>query len=275
MKRIKRYWNAVTQIAREHSEYRVQIGQLAWVDIIKTYRGSALGWMWAVIKPSVTIFVFWFAFSVGLRQGDPIQGYPFFLWLIAGLVPWFFMSEMITQGSKSLIRYNYLVTKIKFPVSTIPTFVSLSHFYVHLALVGFVTFLFVLFGFPLDIYYLQLPFYLVMNLLFFAAWALFSSPLTAVSKDFANVVTSFVTAVFWMSGILWDVNNIEQPVLRRVLMFNPVTFMATGYRNVFVYKQWFWEDGFALFAFGTMLITMLLLALYTYQKLRRDIADVL
>jgi hypothetical protein len=44
---------------------------------------------------------------------------------------------------------------------------------------------------------------------------------------------------------------------------------------VFVYKQWFWEDGFALFAFGTMLITMLLLALYTYQKLRRDIADVL
>jgi ABC-type polysaccharide/polyol phosphate export permease len=114
-----------------------------------------------------------------------------------------------------------------------------------------------------------------MNLLFFAAWALFSSPLTAVSKDFANVVTSFVTAVFWMSGILWDVNNIEQPVLRRVLMFNPVTFMATGYRNVFVYKQWFWEDGFALFAFGTMLITMLLLALYTYQKLRRDIADVL
>lgn len=273
--RIRRYWGALGQIVREHRDYRVQIFQLARADIVKTYRGSALGWLWAVIKPSVTIFVFWFAFTIGLRAGGRVNGYPFFLWLLAGFVPWFYMSEMITQGSKSLNRYNYLVTKIKFPVSTIPTFVSLSKLYVHLALMGIVVLFFLLFGYRIDIYYLQLPIYLFLNFFFFTLWALFSAPLSAVSKDFANVVTSFVTAIFWMSGIMWDVNKIHIPWIKTVLLFNPVTFIATGYRNVFVYKKWFWEDTFALSAFAIMLLGMFLLSLYTYQKLRRDIADVL
>ena len=54
---------------------------------------------WAFIKPMVTIFVYWFAFSYGIRSGGDVDGYPFFLWLIAGFVPWFYMSEMITQGA--------------------------------------------------------------------------------------------------------------------------------------------------------------------------------
>ena len=126
----------------------LQILQLAQADLIKTYRGSALGWMWAIIKPSVTIFVYWFAFSFGLRAASSVNGFPFFLWLIAGIVPWFYMSEMLTQGSQTLKRYNYLVTKIKFPVSTISTFVSLSKLYVHFALLAVVVMIFVLVGLP-------------------------------------------------------------------------------------------------------------------------------
>jgi teichoic acid transport system permease protein len=273
--RFKRYYGALTQIFREHRDYRIQVFQLARADIVKTYRGSALGWLWAVIKPTVTIFVFWFAFTVGLRSGGDVSGYPFFLWLLAGFIPWFYMSEMITQGSKCLSRYSYLVTKIKFPVSTIPTFVSISKFYVHMALLSLVVAFFLLFGYQIDIYYLQLPIYMFLNFLFFTLWALFSAPLAAVSKDFAEVIASFVTAIFWMSGIMWDVNKISIPWIKTILLFNPVTFIATGYRNVFVYKQWFWEDTFALGAFAIMLTGMFLLALYTYQKLRRDIADVL
>jgi len=75
-------------IIKDHITYRKQIFKLAKADLIKTYRGSALGWAWALIKPVVTIFVFWFAFSFGLRQGGDVDGFPFFLWLIAGFVPW-------------------------------------------------------------------------------------------------------------------------------------------------------------------------------------------
>jgi ABC-type polysaccharide/polyol phosphate export permease len=104
---------------------------------------------------------------------------------------------------------------------------------------------------------------------------MFASLLSAMSKDFANVVNSFVTAIFWVSGIMWDVNLIDNPVLSKVLAFNPVTFLATGYRNVFIYKRWFYEDTFALAAFLIMLVGMFGLALFTFHRLRRDIADVL
>lgn len=270
-----RLWKTVRQIVSEHSDYRVQIFQLAAADIIKTYRGSALGWAWAIIKPSVTIFVYWFAFAIGLRAAKTVNGYPFFLWLIAGIVPWFYISEMLTQGSKTLSKYNYLVTKIKFPVSTISTFVSLSKLYVHMALVAVVILIFLVFGYPIDIYYIQLPLYMGLMYVFFTAWSLFAAPLSAVSKDFANVVSSLVMAIFWMSGIMWDAHKIHIVWLRRFLLLNPVTFVANGYRNVFIYKKWFFEDGYASVGFAFVLLAMLTLSIYTYHRLRRDIADVL
>jgi len=206
--KFRLYWDMVLEIIDEHRQYRVQIFQLAAADIVKTYRGSALGWLWAVIKPTITIFVYWFAFSVGLRASRDVNGYPFFLWLLSGIIPWFYISEMLTQGSKTMSKYSYLVTKIKYPVSTISTFVSLSKLYVHMALVAVVMVIFVAFGNPIDIYFLQLPLYMALLFVFFTLWSLFAAPLSAISKDFANVVTSFVTAIFWMSGIMWDVNTI-------------------------------------------------------------------
>jgi teichoic acid transport system permease protein len=274
-KSFTRLLGTAALIVREHMEYRIQIFQLAAADIVKTYRGSALGWTWAIIKPSVTIFVYWFAFAIGLRQSRTIEGHSFFLWLLAGIVPWFYMSEMLTQGSQTLKRYSYLVNKIKFPVSTISTFVSISKLYVHMALLGVVVVIFVASGFPIDIYFIQLPLYIGLMFAFFSAWSLFASPLSAVSKDFANVVSSLVIAIFWMSGIMWDANQIEQVWLRRLLAFNPVTYFANGYRNVFIYKRWFFEDQFATFAFALVLFGMVSLSVYTYHRLRRDIADVL
>lgn len=273
--RVRRYGGTLIGVVDEHEQYWRQIFQLAAADLVKTYRGSALGWLWAVIKPSVTIFVYWFAFAIGLRASSSVAGFPFSLWLIAGIVPWFYVSEMLTQGTTTLKRYSYLVTKIKFPVSTISTFVSLSKLYVHIALTAIVIVIFIVFGYPIDVYYLQLPLYMALMFVFFTVWSLFAAPLSAISKDFANVVSSFVMAVFWMSGIMWDINTIKIPWLSRLLLFNPVTFIATGYRNVFIYKKWFFEDRFALVAFLVTLAGMTALSLYTYHRLRRDIADVL
>ena len=91
--------DTIKGIIHDHVYCRKQLFQLAKSDLIKTYRGAAFGWAWAVIKPAVTIFVFWFAFSIGLRHGKPVEGYPFFLWLIAGFVPWFFFSDALSGGT--------------------------------------------------------------------------------------------------------------------------------------------------------------------------------
>jgi len=243
--------------------------------MVKTYKGAALGWAWAIIKPAITIFVFWFAFSIGLRHGQPVDGYPFFLWLIAGMIPWFYMRDMLQGGSGSLRRYSYLVTKIKFPVDTIPTFVSLSYFFVHLGLLLIMICIYTAFGFPPNIYYLQLPLFLFMMFMFFTAWGLFSSLLSAVSKDFMNMVKAVTQALFWLSGILYDADRIQVGWIRETLLFNPITLIANGYRNCFVYHRWFWETPGQMRNFIIVYVVMLAFAVWAYKKLRRDIPDVL
>ena len=96
-----------------------------------------------------------------------------------------------------------------------------------------------------------------------------------MSKDFVNLVKSFITAVFWLSGILWDADAITIPWLRRFLMLNPVTFLVTGVRNCFVNKIWFWDQPKRLMYFGILTVIMLVLGLWSYRKLRKEIPDVL
>jgi teichoic acid transport system permease protein len=270
--------DTVVQIIKDHIEWRGQIFKLAKSDIIKTYSGAALGWAWLVIKPTVTIFVFWFGISIGLRLGDDIEGYPFLLWLIAGYIPWFFMSDMLTGGAGALRKYSYLVNKVKFPVSTIPTFIGISKFAIHLILMLIVIFVYALFGKYPDIYLLQLPIYMLLMLLSFVIWAQFASLLASISKDFLNLVKSLTMAVFWLSGILWDIKNIDDmgmPWLKTVLMFNPVTFFATGYRNCFIYKRWIWEEPMAFLCFFSVVIALYVLFIWAYRKLVKVVPDVL
>ena len=265
----------IKEIFREHISWRGQILKLAKADIIKTYSGAALGWAWALIKPAMTIAVFWFAFTFGLRGGHSVEGYSFVLWMMAGFSAWFYIADMITDGANAIRRYRYLVTKMKFPVSTIPTFVGMADLAIHVALLCIILLLFVATGHMPDIYWLQLPVYMLFMVLICIAWALFSSMLGAMSRDFINLVKALKTPIFWMSGILWDVNNIGIPWMKTALYFNPVTYLATGYRNCLIYTVWFWEQPLQLCIFLGFLIVMVLAAMWSYHKLIREIPDVL
>ena len=263
------------EIISDHITYRKQILKLAKSDLVKTYRGTALGWAWALVKPVVTIFVFWFAFTYGLRSGNPVNGYSFFLWLISGFAPWFYMSEMISGGAGCIRANKHMVTKMKFPVAVIPTFVSLSKISVHFLLMIIVVIVFMLFGHMPDIYLIQIPVYMFMMFTFFTVWGLFSGMLSAISKDFLNLVRSLTQAIFWMSGIIYNVDSINIPWIRTILNYNPVTIVASGYRNALIDKVWFFEDTHMLCNYFIVLVVMVVLAIWAYKKLYKDIADVM
>ena len=130
-------------------------------------------------------------------------------------------------------------------------------------------------GYPPDIYIIQLPFYMLCMFIFFTIWSLFSSLLASMSKDFGNLVKSMVTAVFWLSGILWNPETITIPWLKKLLMLNPVTFITTGFRNCFINHVWFFEQPKRLLYFVIITAIMLVIAIWTYKRLRKEIPDVL
>lgn len=267
--------STLKEILQDHIGYRRQLTKLAKADLKKNYSGAVLGWAWALIKPAILIFVFWFAFTMGLRKGGDVDGYPFFLWLIAGMIPWFYMRDMITGGANSIRRYKYLVTKIKFPISTIPTFISMANLVVHFGLMLVLLGIYIAFGYMPTVYWMQLPLYMLLMFLFFTVWGLFAGVLSSISKDFLNLVKSLVQALFWLSGILYDANSINVGWIRSILLFNPVTLIINGYRNSLIKQVWFFEDLTELRNFAIVFVIMLVLALWAYKKLKKDIPDVL
>ena len=164
---------------------------------------------------------------------------------------------------------------MKFPISTIPTFTSISKFMIHCILMVIVISIFIAMNYTPTIYILQMPIYMLFMFIFCTIWSLFASLLSAISKDFGNLVKSMVTAVFWLSGILWDANTINISWLKKLLMINPVTFLTNGFRNCFIYHNWIWEQPKRLLYFIIVTTLLLMVTIIVYKKLRKEIPDVL
>lgn len=263
------------EILKENWQWRKQIFNLAKIDMRKTCRGAALGWIWLFVKPLTYIAVFWFALGVGLRAGSETAEYPYILWLVAGLVPWFFMQSMINTGANVYKRYPFLVNRIHFPLSAISTFYALAEFFVYAMLMVLVLCACVASGVELTTYALQLIPIALSMLLFWICFSVMVSPLSAISKDFSNLLKALATPIFWISGIIFDVFSLPLPWLSQVLAFNPVTFFATASRAALCDKYWIWERPEMILPFLVVFLMTSLAMLWSYKKLRKDVADVL
>ena len=95
------------------------VWNLAKNDFKTRYSGSFLGMAWGFIQPVITVLVYWFVFTVAMGF-DKIEGVPYALWLVSGLVPWFFFSDGLTGGTTSMLEYSYLVKKVVFNIDILP-----------------------------------------------------------------------------------------------------------------------------------------------------------
>ena len=118
------YYERIVTTPIELWQCRKMIWKLAKNDFKKRYAGSYLGIVWAMVQPVVTVVMYWIVFDkvFDTRSQMVASGLevPYVLYLTAGLVPWFFFSEAITQGTMALVEYNYLVKKVVFNISILP-----------------------------------------------------------------------------------------------------------------------------------------------------------
>lgn len=268
------------EILRENWEWRDKVARLAVFELRKQARGAVFGWAWIAIKPALYVFVFWFALEFGLRAGaaNADASYPYFVWLVSGLIPWFFMADMISPGTDVLHRYTYLVNKVKFPISGISTLYTLSTLLVNAVLFIILMVIYFAYGMPLDIYLLQVPLLLVLMAVFWNMVSIFGSELSALSKDFSSLVKALKQPLFWLSGVIFNMSLIaSSPIgwVADVMLFNPVTFFVTAFRKATCDKVWFWEDPVFFGCFVAMFVITLVLMLYTYKRQSKEVADVL
>lgn len=277
----KKEASGLVQIIREHKGKGKQIRMLSVNELIKKYKGAALGPIWALIKPTFTLFILWFAFDVGLRRNGGVHfingKYPTFIFLLTGYVPWFYISECIIGGSRSIRQNKQFVTKLSFPVSNIMTFTSLSGLYVQLLLCVIMYVVLWLSGYGPSLYNLQFFYYAFMMYVFFLVLSWTTAPLSAFSKDFENLINSIITGLFWLSGTLWNTYDIEPLWVKRLMFFNPINYFVNGYRKCFLTHTLAFDSNYTTetVVFFAELLFLILLGGHTYKKFRKILPDVL
>ena len=263
-------------ILKENWDWRHQIFRLSVFDMKKKSRGTALGWVWFFIEPIIYVTCFWFAIEIGLKAMRVAPGdAPFILWLAAGLVPWFFMRTMIREGSNAFNKHTYLVNRVKFPLSAVCTIHTLGEFLINLLQMIVVFAVYAICWQPPTVYLLQLP---ILWVLMFAFWNMFSimlSPLSAISKDFGNLVKSLGTPLFWLSGIIFNLDALDVPAIETVMDYNPICFFAYSFRDAFYNQTWFWEDTNRLIGFAVVFALTFAVMLLVYSKTNQEVADVI
>ena len=98
--------------------YRELLYFLVWRDVKVRYKQTALGVLWVVLQPVVSIAIFAVLFGVLLKVDSGEVPYPVFAF--AGLLPWNYFSQALNRSSTSLVICSHLITKIYFPRLVMP-----------------------------------------------------------------------------------------------------------------------------------------------------------
>lgn len=267
-------FRALADVLRTNFTHARQTFHMALIELKKTYASSTLGLVWAFIKPTLFVLVYWFGIQFGIRGGKSEEGEPFILWLIAGILPWFFISEALVQCGNAIRKNRHLVTKAVFPVATIPTITELSLFFIHIGLVAVATVIFALSG-MLTWAFFQI--FYAMACLFLLMWivSIFFSALVVVSRDFEYFLKSAVQVLFWLSPILWRIDRIRNiRWLYIIVRLNPISYVIEVYRDAFFGRVCFVHTA-QLAAFWVEMAVGLLLACFVYKRLEGEFADIL
>lgn len=220
------------------------------------------------------MLVIWFVFDMGLRAGSTADGTPFFLWLICGMVPWLFISNVITSGTNAVIKNTFMVKKVAFRVSILPLVEIGSALIIHCVLTGLLVLALLAYGYTPTLYWLQLPYYLTCSIALLLGLTWLTSAIRVFIKDIGNFVAVLMQIGFWATPIFWSLDMLPARV-QKIFLANPAYYIVSGYRDTFLSNVWFWEkQELTFFYLGLTLVCMGIGAL-VFKRLRPHFGDVL
>ena len=253
---------------KEIWRFRELLYFLAWRDIKVRYKQTVLGILWAFIQPFLKLVVFSVIFG-RLAKMDS-EGFPYPIFVYAGLLPWQFFAESLNRSSQSVVGSANLITKVYFPRLIVPL-ASVGS-----ALVDFAISFSILAG--LMIYYGVPPTaatLMVIPLVLFTIFTAlgigtFLSALNVAYRDFRYVIPFMVQIWMFATPVIYPV-TIAPKNWQWLLCLNPMSGIVDAYRSAILGKPFEWGNlgislGVALFGF--------LIGLFYFRRLESQFADI-
>ena len=251
-------------------QYRELIYILVWRDVTVRYKQTLLGVAWAMFQPVATMLIFTVVFSV--MGKIPSDGFPYPVFLYAGLLPWFYVSQALSRGGTSLVGEAPLISKVYFPRLILPLSATIAPL-VDLAL-AFVAFLGLMAWFGI------LPTWRILSLPLFASLAatitlaagLWISALYVKYRDVGHILPMLIQLWMFVSPILYPVSKVPES-WRALYAMNPVVSVVEGFRWALIPG---FEVDFTMFlpSLGVVFVVFVGGLIY-FRSMERTFADVI
>lgn len=262
---------------KELYDNRKLIMNLAKSDFKTKYAGSFLGITWAFVQPVITVIVYSIVFQCVFAQAD-VGEVPYVLWLITGLVPWFFFNDALNGGTNAMLEYNYLVKKVVFKISILPIVKIISALFVHLFFICFTIDIYAICGVMPGVYAIQIIYYMACAFILTLGLTYATSAIVIFFRDLSQIISIVLQVGMWYTPILWNVDNpsFNLPgAVKKLLMLNPMYYVVGGYRDSLVNKVWFWERPTLTLYFWCFTGITFAFGVFVFKRLKVHFADVL
>jgi lipopolysaccharide transport system permease protein len=220
-RRERNYW-------RDLWRYRELFQVLAWRDLAVRYKQTAIGILWAVLRPFLVMIVFSVVF--GRLAKLPTEGNaPYPILVLAGMLPWTFFSTALADASNSLVINSNLVSKVYFPRLIVPTATVVVAFVDFLISFAILILVMGWFAYLPSWRVVFLPAFVVLA--FFASMgpALWITALNVKYRDFRYIIPFIVQFGLYISPVGFSSGVIPEQ-WRFLYSLNPVVGVIDGFR---------------------------------------------
>ena len=242
---------------------------LTWRDVKVRYKQTALGAIWAIIQPIMTMAVF--ALFFGRLAKVPSDGVPYPLFAFTALVPWMFFANGLTQASNSLVHNANLLTKVYFPRLAIPISTvmagALDFVLSFVVLVAFVAY----YGIRPTANVVWLPLFALLALVTSLGVGLWAAAINVQFRDVRYTIP-FLTQ-FWMFGtpVAYPSSLLPEP-WRTVFGINPMVGVVEGFRWSLVGAKT--APGPIIALSSLVAVALLVSGAYYFRRMERTFADI-
>ena len=250
------------------------IWQLGKNDFKNRFANTSLGAIWGFLQPFVFMLTYAIVFQYILKTGSS-GNIPYAVWFFPGMAMWQWINDSIMSASNSIRTYSYLVKKVVFPVDIIPMISIVASSFVGLFLILIATILCIIYKYMPNI--LLLLYVVIATYCFIIAFTRFTSAITTVVPDFANLLGIAMQLFFWFTPVIWNLNMlVEHPILAKIMRCTPFTYLVTTFRQVFIGENIvFAENGLYTLVFWIITIIMFIWGNAVFKRTKKDFADVL
>jgi len=206
---------------------------VAWLirkELKVRYKLPILGFLWALLVPLITSGILWLVFTRVLPM--PATPYPYFLFLIAGVFPWHFFSQSVSQSTPSLLESGPLIRKAVFPRTAIPFSVVAANFVNFVLALAVVMGIFLLFRQPFSVNLALLPIAVIGTFFFTLGCSLAVSCLQVYYRDIKYITELGLILWFYLTPIFYPLQLVQQapaPV-QSLYLANPFVYLVEVFR---------------------------------------------